>query len=362
MKLLIISLLLIPLTAWGQRVTFINPGKSDEVYWVTATKAMQMAASSLNMQLEVIYAEREHLKSIDIAKQLILRPIKDRPEYVIFSNDYGLAPNLLNLFNKEQIPCFMAFSSPTSKERSQTGSPRENFKYWLGSIEPDADYGGYITAKDLIRRGRQMGLRAPDGKIHLLAIAGDRSTNSSILRNEGMLRAVKESRDVILDQLVYADWQKKLAAEKAEWLLKRYPSAKLIWSGNDQMSFGAMEALEKNGGIPGKTVLFSAINTSPEAFSALQSERLSTLAGGHFIAGAWAMVMIHDYARGIDFANEGLSLVKPMFTLFTKNDARVFSKHFGDHPTPIDFKGFSKHYNLALKKYHFELNGQKNNE
>ena len=362
MKLLIVSLLFLPLTVWAQRVAFINPGKSNEVYWVTATKAMQMAASSLNMQLEVIYAEREHLKSIDIAKQLISRPNKDRPEYVIFSNDYGLAPNLLNLFNKEQIPCLMAFSSPSSKERSQTGSPRENFKYWLGSIEPDADYGGYITAIDLIKKGRQKNLRAPDGKIHLLAIAGDRSTNSSILRNEGMLRAVKESRDVILDQLVYADWQKKLAAEKADWLLKRHPSAKLIWSGNDQMSFGAMEALEKNGGTPGKTVLFSAINTSPEAFSALQSERLSTLAGGHFIAGAWAMVMIHDYARGIDFANEGLNLVKPMFTLFTKNDAKVFLKHFGDHPIPIDFKQYSKYYNSAFKKYHFELNSQKNNE
>jgi DNA-binding LacI/PurR family transcriptional regulator len=359
MKLLIISLLFIPLTAWAQRVTFINPGKSDEVYWVTATKAMQMAASSLNMQLEVIYTEREHLKSIDIAKQIISRPGKDRPEYVIFSNDYGVAPYLLKLFNEEKIPCLMAFSSPSSKERSQTGAPRENFKYWLGSIEPDADYGGYITAIDLIRKGRQKNLRAPDGKIHLLAIAGDRSTNSSILRNEGMLRAVNQSRDVILDQLVYADWQRELASEKVEWLLKRHPSAKLIWSGNDQMSFGAMEALEKNGGTPGKTVLFSAINTSPEAFSALQSERLSTLAGGHFIAGAWAMVMIHDYARGIDFTNEGLSLVKPMFTLFSKNDTKVFLKYVDDYPAPIDFKGFSKYYNPALKKYHFELNGQK---
>ncbi len=354
MKLLIISLLLLPLSVWAQRVVFINPGKNNEVYWVTATKSMQMAASSLNMELEVIYTEREHLKSIDIANQLISRPSKNRPEYVIFSNDYGLAPDLLNLFNKGKIPCLMAFSSPSSKERSQTGSPRENFKYWIGSIEPDADYGGYITAVDLIKQGRQMNMRAPDGKIHLLAIAGDKSTNSSILRNEGMLRAVKESRDVILDQMVYADWSRKIAAEKADWLLKRHPSAKLIWSGNDQMSFGAMEELEKNGGAPGKTVLFSAINTSPEAFSALQSGRLSTLAGGHFIAGAWAMVMIHDYAHGIDFANEGLNLVKPMFTLFTKNDAAVFLKEFDNHPIPIDFKRSSKYYNPALQKYYFD--------
>ena len=33
--------------ARAQSVAFINPGKSDEVYWVTAAQAMQAAARSL---------------------------------------------------------------------------------------------------------------------------------------------------------------------------------------------------------------------------------------------------------------------------------------------------------------------------
>jgi hypothetical protein len=31
----------------AQTVAFINPGKSDEIYWITATQSMQAAAKSL---------------------------------------------------------------------------------------------------------------------------------------------------------------------------------------------------------------------------------------------------------------------------------------------------------------------------
>src|SRR5207248_4841898 len=40
----------------------------------------------------------------------------------------------------------------------------------------------------------------PDRKLHMLAIAGDRSTPSSINRNQGMHRAVAEDPTVILEQ------------------------------------------------------------------------------------------------------------------------------------------------------------------
>jgi ABC-type sugar transport system substrate-binding protein len=38
--------------ARAQSVAFINPGKSDEVYWMTATQGMQAAARSLGMTFE----------------------------------------------------------------------------------------------------------------------------------------------------------------------------------------------------------------------------------------------------------------------------------------------------------------------
>src|SRR5215470_3792356 len=54
------AILLCGSVARAQSVAFINPGKSDEVYWVTATQAMQAVAKSLGMSFEVRYAQREH--------------------------------------------------------------------------------------------------------------------------------------------------------------------------------------------------------------------------------------------------------------------------------------------------------------
>lgn len=63
-----LALLLISSAAAAQSVAFINPGKSDEIYWLTATQGMQAAADSLGMTFEVQYAEREHLKTLEIAR------------------------------------------------------------------------------------------------------------------------------------------------------------------------------------------------------------------------------------------------------------------------------------------------------
>ena len=344
--------LLLPTWVGAQRVVFINPGKSDEAYWVGASQSMALAAESLKMNLEVRYAEREHLRSFDIARELIARPADSRPDYVVFSNDHAVSPELLRMFEPSGIKSFLAYSKPSPQERAQTGQPRQKFKNWIGSLEPKAQDAGYLTAQALIRKGRALKAYAPDGRLHLLAIAGDRSTNSSILRNAGMRQAVKEAGDVVLDQEVYGDWTRDKAAEQAQWLFQRYPQARLLWAGNDLMAFGAMQTLEQRGGVVGKTVLFSGVNTSDEALDALRRGRLSALAGGHFVTGAWAMVMIHDHHRGKDFVDQGLELEMPMFALFTPQLADRFQAVFNGKK-PIDFQRYSKVLNPHVQRYAF---------
>jgi ABC-type sugar transport system substrate-binding protein len=344
--------LLCPVWVGAQKVVFINPGKSDEAYWVGASETMALAAKSLKINLEIRYAEREHLRSFDIARELIARPPASRPEYVIFSNDHAVSPELLRLFEPSGIKSFLAYSKPTQHEREQTGVPRQKFKNWIGSLEPKAQDAGYLTARALINKGRAMKAHAPDGRLHLLAIAGDRSTNSSVLRNAGMRQAVKEAGDVVLDQEVYGDWTRDKAAEQAQWLFQRYPHARLLWAGNDLMAFGAMQTLEQRGGVVGKSVLFSGVNTSDEALDALRKGRLSALAGGHFVTGAWALVMIYDHHHGQDFVDQGLELEMPMFALFTPQLADQFQAVFNGKK-PIDFQRYSKVLNPKVHRYAF---------
>jgi ABC-type sugar transport system substrate-binding protein len=343
------------LPSWGSSVVFINPGKVDEAYWALSAAMMGYAAKDLGMKFEVQYTSRDHVRGVELARQLAQRPKAERPRYAILTNDYGTAPEMLRQLEGSGIQAFLAFSALHGNTRKELGAPRERVSHWIGSLEPQADEAGYLTARALIAMARAAGgAWGPDGKLHLIAVAGDRSTPTSLARNAGMRRAVRESPDVILDQEVYADWRRDKATEQAIWLYQRHKSARLVWSGSDQMAFGAMDAWRERGGVPGKDAWFSGVNTSPQAFAALQSGELSALAGGHFLVGAWAMVMLFDHSRGIDFASEGLEQVRSLFVLFDPDLARKFEHRMGQPEQAIDFKRFSKALNPKLSRYTFE--------
>jgi ABC-type sugar transport system substrate-binding protein len=350
---LCLAVLLCGSVARAQSVAFINPGKSDEVYWVTAAQGMQAAARSLGMTFEVQYAQREPLKTLEIAREMVARPAGKRPEYIVVTDDYSVADRLLGIIDPAGVKSFLAYSSIPVDQRGGIGSPRGKYKGWLGSLEPQAEDAGHLTARALIERGKKEKAFGADRKLHMLAIAGDRSTPSSINRNQGMRRAVAEAPMVVLEEEVYAAWARENAAQQAESLYRRYPDVKLVWAGNDLMAFGAMTAWEKRGGKPGADAWFSGINTSTEALEAVKSGRLTSLAGGHFITGAWALVMIYDYHHGRDFADEGLELRRPMFAEFTPLLADRYIERFSGGFDGVDFSRYSKVRNPKLKRYNF---------
>ena len=146
---------------------------------------MQAAAHSLGMTFEVRYAQREPLKTLEIAREMVARPAGKRPENIVITDDYSVADRLLAIIDPAGVKTFLAYSSIPVDQRGGIGSPRGKYKGWLGSLEPQAEDAGYLTARALIERGKREKAFGPDGKLHMLAIAGDRSTPSSINRNQG---------------------------------------------------------------------------------------------------------------------------------------------------------------------------------
>jgi len=348
--------LLLPACAWSLSVAFINPGKSDEAYWVTVTQAMRAAASKLDIVLEVTYLERDHAKAVDVARDIAARPSQRRPDYVLLGNEGGFGAACVRILDGAGVPVLMVFSGISDlSQRKLSGAPREKYKLWLGSLEPRADDAGYVTAKALIEKGRAAGWTAKGESLRMVALSGDKLTPSSLLRAQGMRRAVAEAGDVVLEQEIFSGFDRERAAEQMPWLLRRYPKTRLVWAGNDLMAFGAMDAVRSRNLVPGQDVLFSGINTSSHALDALRSGELSALAGGHFMLGAWALVLVYDHDHGRDFAQtESVEMVQPMFSLFSPQQAARFSQLYGDGRfDAIDFKRFSKFHNPQLKRYNF---------
>ena len=111
-KGIFLCLALMPAWCLAMSVVFINPGKKDEIFWLTAARSMEAAASDLGIQLEVIYAERNHLNALRFARQLAERPRHQRPDYLILSNDYGVGPEVLRLLTSQGMTVTSPASSP----------------------------------------------------------------------------------------------------------------------------------------------------------------------------------------------------------------------------------------------------------
>jgi ABC-type sugar transport system substrate-binding protein len=335
-------------------VVFINPGRSEEPYWRSATRFMQPAAQQLNIDLEVLYAERDHLKMIELMKQVALRPKK--PDYVILVNEKLAGGEMLKLAERTGINALFAYSTFEGEQLIEFGPPRKKYRHWLGSITPNSFDAGRLTAEELVRQALKNHVVADDGKVHIAAIAGDKATPTGTQRLDGALEVLTKHPSVVFEQTVYGNWERARAKEQAQGLMVRYPKINAFWVASDLMAYGAIEAAEAAGRTAGKDILFSAINNSPEVLQARIKGRISSLAGGHFTAGAWALVMLYDYHHGKDFQPLGLELRVPLFSLLDAELAERFLTRFSDENfSSVDFRRFSRHLHPQLHQYDFSL-------
>ena len=351
-QILVLILLLSSPSGWAISVLFINPGKTSEPYWVSVSQAMTAAAKNLGMELKIVYAERDHLRMPVLLQQTLDQGPK--PDFLIVVNERQMALPLLAIAERSRIPALLAFNDLTPAQIAQTGLPRKQFKYWIGSLSPDNRQAGYLTGRSLLKRLVQQ-KPAADGKHQLLAIAGDKSTPASQERLQGLQDALQEFPSVQLKQLVYGNWSRGLAAEQMKVLSERYPDAGAVWCASDLMAFGALASLKQRD-KPNKPVLVSAINYSKDAILLIKNGQLASLASGHFLLGAWSMVLLYDYAHGYDFIGQGAQMQLPMFSLVGEKNADLFLSRFSPEGLrKLDFSRYSKARNPKINRYDFSL-------
>lgn len=319
-------------------VTFLNPGYSHERFWVDYSRVMQDAATDLGLQLEVLYGERDAETILRNAHSVLQRPHK--PDYLLFVNELYLGPEILRLLADSGIRLFAVHSTLTEEQQRRVGGTRGKYANWIGSLVTNDEEAGYLMAKALFRQ-------AP-GDRELVAFSGMKNTPSAILREAGLHRALAEHPQVRLRQLLYGEWRLQRAYEQAKALLPRYPEVTLIWSANDEMAFGAMQAAEEQG----RQLRYTALNNSQKALQARIDGRLAVLATGHFILGGCALVMLHDHAAGLDFAERGgKDQTARLLRLIDARQAQKLQARLKRSDIGLDFRGFSATRNPAMEQY-----------
>lgn len=332
-------------------VVFLNPGKSDEPFWRSYAQFMEAAARDLDMQLTVLYGERDVQRILSQAREVLQG--EQRPDYLVFVNEYYSGPEILRLSRESGVKLFTVNSTLTHDQQQLVGGTRENYPNWIGSLVANDEEAGYLMARSLIEQQRRL---QPDGPIELLAFSGFKQTPSAQQREDGLQKALRENPDVRLRQLVYSEWSHERAYQQASLLFARYPDVRLVWSANDEMAFGAMRAAQELGREPGRDLLLSALNNSEEVLRARLDGRISALASGHFTLGGWAMVMLHDYDKGYDFAERGgKDQQADIFILLDKPQAQRLLSLVREPGYRVSFRDFSAANQPQMEAYRFSL-------
>lgn len=331
--------------AHAASVVFLNPGTSTETFWVSYAQFMQAAAKDLGLDLRVRYSERNADNTLAQARETLQG--SERPDYLVLVNEQYVAPQILRMAQGSGVKLLMVNNALTADQVQLLDAHKD--AQWIGSLVADDEHAGYLMLIDLLH---QHGPIAAGESLDLLAFSGAKNTPAAQLREQGLHRALAEHPEVRLRQLVYGEWNRQRAFEQATQLFKRYPHTALVWSANDEMALGAMQALQSSGRMPGRDILFGAINSSPDILNARLEGRLSTLVAGHFTLGGWAMVLINDDAKGLDIgAYGGRDRQQALFQLIDSTQAQ---RLLGPTP-PVDFRALSAAGKPASYRYPFSL-------
>jgi ABC-type sugar transport system substrate-binding protein len=334
-------------TAQAASVVFLNPGQSTETFWLSYSRFMQAAADDLGMTLRVEYGERSAERALTQARAVLEGP--QRPDYLVLVNEQYVAPEIIRLSKGSGVKLFLVNNGLTAGQAQSIAAQPGKYGQLLGTLTGNDEQAGYQMLHQMVAL-----LPRSDDFIDLVAFSGIKTTPASQLREQGMRRALADFPRVRLRQVVYGGWSRQRAYEQAQQLLQRYPDTKLVWSANDEMAFGAMQAFEAAGRKPGRDVVFSAVNSSPEALRARIDGRLGVLMGGHFSLGGWAMVMLHDDAQGLALNRDGRDEhTLPVLQSIDAAKAKRWLKLLEKDDYGVDFQRYSAEGRPASYQYPF---------
>ena len=329
------------------RVVFLNPGEPVErgkgPHWRMTARFMAAAAKTFGMQLEVLYAERDHLLMLRQAEGVAQRA--DPPDYVVIVNEKLAALQMLRMLAHTPAKVLLIHNDLTPEQRREIGNEREQMRNWIGTATTDEARAEYRLMEELYR---QLGDREP----LVIGITGDRSTPVSLERAKGIDDFIAHAGRGRSLQLAFGDWSDADGEAKANVLLSRYPQANIIWAGNDSMALGAMRAVKARGG----RVLVGGTGGWPDALTSLAEGGLAATVGSHFFIGAWAIVLLHDYHHGLDFAAQGGVAQKLDYMYVVNRDnAPRYDRAVYKREGALDFSAYSKVLHPKPGPYDFNL-------
>ncbi|NIY76247.1 substrate-binding domain-containing protein [Thalassospira sp. HF15] len=335
------------------RIAFINPGYGDRGFWKDVRDTMQAAADQFGYELIVFDSDRDSKKMIESAQNVFA--LDPAPDYIIAVNEHQQGTRIVLEAEERGIPVAMLLNDLTDQQKKAHGYPGKDFENWILSLTPDNERAGYDIAKSLIDGARLESEHQQPAPLCLISIAGDRKTPASLQRLQGLDHALSRFPLLKEQRRLVANWSYDEAYRQTENWLNRGGCVDAIWAANDDIALGAIAALEKAGRKPGKDVFVGGLNWSPDGLQKVAEGKMTMTHGGHFFAGAWVMVLLHDYIEGVEFLSNHPEISFRMEAITRDNISYFADVLDGRDWTHLNFGDFSIANSPSGTDYSFML-------
>lgn len=336
-------------------IALIGPSSPSNTYWPAVFRVIDSVARDLDFEFQHFDTG---VTDRFILHEMAIKLLKSdrKPDALIIAVSMGNAKPVLEVAEQEKVAVIILGPLFPQELKAVGYTPRSHYKTWIANLDQNEVHKGYLSAKLLFTRAMAKKYAAKDGKIHLLALGGQRWWVGSLQREEGLQKALREFPQIVLKQTVPVDWEIASAEEMTLKLLKRFPEASLVWAASDAMAEGAVRAFEQSGrnGKDGR-FLVSGIDLSVLGLNNVLSGRTVGTAAMSVLGMGEMVIYLYDYLKGHDFLSEIGVNISPETLLATPDNAAQYLSLF-NHVDRIDYRRFSKVYNSDLKKYDFSIN------
>lgn len=352
--LLVVTPMALPAQQEPLKVYFLHPDTENTPFWGKVYDVMAAAAEDLGVQLNGVAAKDNSISvkrsGIELVESL------NRGDYLITGYWAVSTAKFIEIAEERGVKVFVINADFSEEENRDLGAPRTRFKRWIGHMYANDEQAGYELADSLINQAVKAGKVAQDGKVHVVALYGGDKSVVSESRDRGLKRRIGAFSDAKLDTVMSAMWDSESAVPITSQMLNQYPGATVVWAASDSMAFGALDVIKSMGKKPGEDIFVGGVDWSDQGIEAVASGALSASVGGHFLEGAWSLILVHDHHNGIDFVDDpGVRSMTSMHSVTPDTIKDYKEKLSNPDWDRVDFRRFSKKYNSKLKKYDFSL-------
>ncbi len=339
-------------------VAFINPGYGDRGFWKDVRDTMQAAADQFGFELTVFDSDREWSLMAENANRVFA--MDPPPDYIIAVNEHQQGTRIILEAQERGIPILMLLNDLTDEQKLKYGRAGNELSQWIGTLTPDNERAGFEIAQSLITALLKKNVKDLPDEICLLSLAGDSLTPASLQRLAGLDEALAKFPVLQEQRRLVVNWSFDEAYRRtADWIAKG-GCLDAVWAANDDIALGAIKAIEEAGKIAGKDVFVGGLNWSVAGLQAVGDGKMTMTHGGHFLAGAWVMVLLKDYREGVELLKKHHNLTFGMQAV-TPENLEIYKRLLGDRDWDrIDFLQFSLARKPEQGGYLFGIEGLNN--